>query len=222
VDLAYSIRAGHSAEETLLQLKAVGTEYVAIHGPKSREYYRDYQRPERVAVTLPVVYHAEDDTIYRMPAHPLAHLLQPAELPRHNALQPYVAAIEDPARPALTARWNGTSALSIAGPVRAGDAVEVQVNADPGWRAAQDGRNLEMSQDGLGFIVLRAAPAAQTRIELEYRGTSEQRLMAALCILAWLAALTALPLFEPLRLFVRRGQKRSSALPQTPEARTMN
>ena len=33
----------------LLQLKALGAEYVVVHGPESREYYRDFVRPERVA-----------------------------------------------------------------------------------------------------------------------------------------------------------------------------
>ena len=81
-DLAYRIRAasnlwpGHEAEDTLLELKALGAEYLVVHGPKSREYYRDFIRPDRVASALPVAFHTEDDTIYRLPSRPLAHLLK--------------------------------------------------------------------------------------------------------------------------------------------------
>jgi hypothetical protein len=48
-----------------------------------------------------------------------------------------------------------------------------------------------MTQDKLGFIVLHPAPSAATRIELHYWGTVEQRVMAALCALAWVTALVA-------------------------------
>ena len=80
----------------------------------------------------------------------------------------------------------------MTGAVRPGDVVSVQVNADRGWRATQDGREIEITQDKLGFIVLHPAPAVATRIELHYWGTVEQRVMAALCALTWVAALIAL------------------------------
>jgi hypothetical protein len=68
----------------------------------------------------------------------------------------------------------------------------VQVNADPGWQATQEGREIEITEDGLGFIVLHPAAAAATSIELRYRGTVEQRVMALVSVLAWVAALAAL------------------------------
>jgi hypothetical protein len=196
VDLAYRIRSG--SEGTLLDLKALGAQYVVIHGPKSREYYRDFMRPERVAGHLPVAFHMEDDTVYALAARPLAHLLRSGELPGEDArehaeaLVPYVAAIDDPSRPALVTRWTDTSSLTVAGPVPPDTVIEVQVNADPGWRATEAGREIAMTQDQLGFIVLHPAPAAAAHIELRYRGTAEQRIMAAVCILAWAAPLLAL------------------------------
>jgi hypothetical protein len=41
-------------------------------------------------------------------------------------------------------------------------------------------------------VVLHPAAAAATRIELHFAGTLEQRLMAALCALTWIASLFAL------------------------------
>jgi len=203
-DLAYNIRTGkdmrpgRETQDILLELKAMGTEYVVIHGPKSREYYRDFVRPERISSALPAVYREEDDTIYALPARPLANWLNPEELPGEDApihpgvLEPYIAALEDPARPALQTRWLGVDSLAIDGAAPPGRLVAVRVNADPGWQAFQDGRAIPIETDNLGFMVLRPAAAAATHIELHYRATAEPRLMAVLSALAWLAALAAL------------------------------
>jgi hypothetical protein len=191
-------RPGRETQDTLLELKAMGTEYVVVHGPKSREYYRDFVRPERIAAALPAVYREEDDTIYALPARPLANLLNPDELPgkdppeRPWVLEPYIAALEDPTRPALQTRWSGADALVIDGAAPAGRLVAVRVNADPGWQAFQDGRAIPIRTDNLGFMVLRPAATAATHIELDYRATAEPRLMAALSGLSWMAALAAL------------------------------
>jgi hypothetical protein len=202
-DLAYHIRTGtgtrpgRETQDTLLELKAMGTEYVVLHGPKSREYYRDFVRPE-IFAALPAVYREEDDTIYALPARPLAHLVTPGELPGKDAptrpwvLEPYIAALDDATRPALQTRWLGASTLVIDGAAPPGRLVAVRVNADPGWQAFQDGRAIPIEIDNLGFMVLRPAAAAATHIELHFRATAEPRLMAVLSALAWMAALAAL------------------------------
>ncbi len=201
VDLAWGIRAagnlwpGHETEDTLSKLQALGAEYVVVHGPKSQEYYRDFVRPERMAASLQPLYHTADDTIYALPPRRLAHLMRPEEIPNsdvrehHDALTRYVAAIVDPSRPALRSQWIGPSELAITGAAPPGHLVAVQVNADPGWRATQDGREIPITEDKLGFMVLHPSPAAATRIELIFRGTMEQRLMAAVSALTWLACL---------------------------------
>jgi hypothetical protein len=195
VDLARDMLSGGNP---LLELKTLGAEYVVVHGPKSREYYRDFIRPERMAAALQPVYHIEDDTIYALPPRPLAHLMSPEEIPdsdardHHEVLTRYVAAIDDPARPALHTQWIGTGTLAMTGAAPPGHLVAIQVNADPGWSATQDGREIPITQDKLGFVVLHPSPAAATRIELRFRGTIEQRIMAAVSALAWLTCLFAL------------------------------
>jgi len=197
VDLAYRVRVGSDAASTLIDLKALGAQYVVVHGAKSREYYRDFLRPQRLS-GLPVAYRTEDDAIYALPARPLAHLISRDEAPDSDvrshpeALARYVAAMEDPSRPPLAARWAGASVLEVSGPVPAGKLVAVQVNADPGWRATQDGREIAIARDGIGFMVLDAAPAAAARIELRYHGTGEQRIMAGVSAAAWVLALGGL------------------------------
>jgi hypothetical protein len=80
----------------------------------------------------------------------------------------------------------------MSGAALPGYLVAVQVNADPGWGAIQDDHEIPITQNKLGFVVLHPTPAAATRIELRFRGTTEQRIMAALCAMTWIASLFAL------------------------------
>ena len=126
-DLSYRVRTAkdlapdRETADTLLMLKAMATDYIVLHGPKSREYYRDFIRPERIATALPVAYRTEDDTIYTLPSHPLAHLVSAEELAGKSAdthpqvLERYVAAMDDPARPVLDTVWRDTNTLEITG-----------------------------------------------------------------------------------------------------------
>jgi hypothetical protein len=171
VDLAYRIRSGAS-ENPLPELAGLGAEYVVVHGPKSREYYRDFKRPDRLSSRVQPVYHIEDDTIYQLPTAPLAY----------------------DGRGALQVHWQDTSTLVITGAAPPSALVHVRVNADPGWRATQEGRPITIAQDALGFIQLSTEKTAETHIELRYRGTLEQRVMAGVSGLAWIVVLAALKL----------------------------
>ena len=190
VDMAWRIRTG--TEDPVPELKALDAQYVVVHGPKSREYYRDFLHPERLAA-LPVVYRTEDDTIYALPAGP-------------NPMQ---------------VRWLDAATLTVEGPVLPGQPISIKVNADPGWQATQNGRPVPLTKDDLGFIVLHPAPSPQAHLELHYQGTAEQRIMAAISVLAWLAALC---LVAPLRqTLIRPGRKtappsRPAAPPESPSS----
>ena len=213
VHFGYQIRTGSGSQpgrdgqDAILQLKALGGEYVVVHGPKSKEHYRDFRNPAKFEGLLESVYRDQDDMIYRLPYSSLAHLVHPEELPEHppiqgylQFLQAYVTAIDDPARPKLKTTWRDVGRLDIQGPVPANMLLSVQVSHDAGWTASQDGRPLPIEKDSLGFIVLRPHPAAPTRIELNYRGTGEQRVMAVLSLAAWLGALAGLLLWGELPL----------------------
>jgi hypothetical protein len=200
VDLVYAARTGKAdtgrgSIDLLTQLKAMAVEYVVVHGPKSREHYRDFANPRRFDEALRAVHRIEDDTIYRLPVVSLAHLVTPEELaPWHQVpnLDAYAAAIDDPSRPKLATAWRGTDVLEIRGPAPPGRVVSVQVNWDPGWAAFQDGRRLPVEKDMLGFVLLRPAESPATKVELRYEGTLEPRLMAGLSLAAWAAALAGL------------------------------
>lgn len=201
LDLAYQVRTGKSLRpgredsDAVLELRALGVEYVVVHGRNSKEYYRDYAEPERLAALLPAVYHADDDTIYRLPPLPLAHAVSEADLPGDEAashpdrLERYVAAMSG----ALRTSWLDSNRLVIEGAVPADRVVSVQVNADPGWTATQDGHDIPVAADRLGFIMLRPSASPATRIDLRYGGTFEQGFMTGLSAAVLLSVL-ALPL----------------------------
>ncbi|PWU05075.1 MAG: hypothetical protein C5B51_15445 [Terriglobia bacterium] len=206
VDLAYRIRtgkemrAGSEAQDTLRELRALGVEYVVVHGARSREYYRDFLRPERLAEVLPVAYHEENDTIYRLPAPRLAQSLAVEELPgkdvQHQpwALDAYLGAMEHSSRPLLRTEWKDAGYLVLDGDVPPDRLVALRINYDPGWRATQDGRRIETAADRLGFLVLHADAAPASHIELHYAGTGEQRVFALLSAVAWVGAFGMVPI----------------------------
>jgi hypothetical protein len=216
VDLAFQVRSGigstpgHRLDDAMIEMKAMAVEYLVIHGPQSREYYRDFASPGDFA-GLPVAWHEQDDTIYTVVQPSLAHVVFAAELPKYRvpwAMASLAAAVDDPARPRLTAAWQDQNTLRITGAILPQALVYVHVSHHPGWRATQDGRPVTIERDNLGFMIVRAGATAQSTIELHYGGTTEQRVMAAISALAWMAALAA--------LFRRRGRQRAPAVRNDP------
>jgi hypothetical protein len=182
IDLAYRIRTGEKLRpgDTDVYLKALGAEYVVLHGRRSREYYRDFLHPERLTGTPAL--QIEDDRVYTLGPRPPAHVLREEDLVREDprehpdALDRYVASMPSGA---LESRWTDASTIVLNG-APPGSTISVQVNADAGWRA----QGADIGADRMGFIVLRNASGGA--IELRYRGTAEQRIMAAISALAWI------------------------------------
>jgi hypothetical protein len=198
------MQEGHAA---VLQLRAMGAEYVAVHGPESKEYYRDFRNASKFEGLLERVYHQDNDSIYRLPFTSYAVLVKNGEVPqrlptgRHvQLLEPFVAAIDDSGRPKLRSTWNGTDELVLEGSVPEGFSAAVHVTYDPGWTATQDNRPLTVGRNAMGFIMLNPAPAAETRIVLRYNGTLEQKLMAGISLVAWLSALAGVVIARRRRL----------------------
>ncbi len=202
LDVIYQVRTGlgltpgAEGRDSLLLLKPMGVEYVVVHGPESKEYYRDYNFPAQFEGVAERVYHRDGDSIYRLPFRSYAHLVRREELPdvvpvglQYEAMTRYVRAMEDPSRPWLTARWRGASEMHIEGKVPDGMLAWVQVSHDPGWTASQDGVAAAVERDITGFLLIRARPAEQTRIVLRFRATAETRWFGLLSALSWIGAI---------------------------------
>ncbi len=202
IDLNYQILSGagnapgQEGATAVLQLKALAVEYVAVHGPGSREFYRDFRNPAKFEGLLERVYVREGDVVYRVPFVSYAHLVRPEEMPGRVPtgrdavlLESYVKAIEDPERPKLESRWAGASALEIRGRVPEGMRVSVQVTHHPGWKAFQDGAPVPVEKDALGFLLLKPRPAPQASIRLIFESGLGTKIAAAISVLAWLGGI---------------------------------
>ena len=194
VHFSYQIRTGLGSApatetaEALLQMKALGVEYVVVHGPESDEYYRDYRNPLKFEGTLDKPYSQGNDWVYRVPFRSLAHLIRAEEQPAYahrGWLGRYVAAIEDSHRPALQTQWLNPSVLEVRGPMPAGHDVVLAVTEESGWRATQDGKPIRLERNALNFIVAKTIPSTNSTIRFEYRGTPEQRGFGVLSAFVW-------------------------------------
>ncbi len=202
VDISYQVRTdlesrrGEEAADAVLQLRALGVEYIVVHGPKSQEFYRDMKYPDKFEGVLEKVWSEGDDRIYRLQPVRYAHLVSPSELPgqpprgnKLRAIAPYVAAMDDPARPALNFTWQGPSAATISGPVPPGQLIAVAISFEDGWEAWQDGAAIPIQRTQLGFFMVVPRAAAQTTISLRYRAPLETRLAAGVSALCWISCL---------------------------------
>jgi hypothetical protein len=205
VYLIYHLRTGLGrpsdarGPDAVRLLQFAGVEYVAIHGPASREHWRDIANPDMFEGLLERVYGNDSDAVYKLPFAGLAHLMLEKELPPREPVgydgglaEPYVRAIADASRPRLRTRWEGSSAIHIDGSFPPEMLVSLQVLYDGGWRAWQDGQPLEVGRDTVGYILLRPQSAGSGGIRLQYLGTREHRTFAAFSGLVWVVALAGL------------------------------
>lgn len=202
------MRKGREGPDSVLLLKAFGIEYLVVHGPRSREYYRDMRNAARFEGLLEKVYTVEDDAVYRVPFRSLAHVMWGDELERNLSaatLERFVSALEDPARPTLQVEWEGPNRIRIrGGVVPRGSVVSLLVSYANGWSALQDGRPVLVDADPLGFIRVETRATGNLDLLLEFGPTAEQRGFALLSF----ATLCGLCLW-PLKM--RAGTRRAEA-----------
>src|SRR5262249_34818861 len=153
---AYEIYYGY---EPVLWLKAMGARGVTVPGPTSSEHFKPFRNPMQFESVLPVLWREDGNTIYGVPSRSrsLAHVVprsalapsRPAGGPIEGTdLKVYVDALEDPVNALAELSWASRRSGRIRATVAAGDAISVQVNYHPGWRATVQGRELPIRPDG--------------------------------------------------------------------------
>ncbi len=195
----YQIRTGEASKpgaeltDARNELEALAAEYIVVHDAGSEEYYKDIKAPAMFEGLGPAVFApTPNDRVYKLPYRSHAALVDASELPKSRAkedIHAFAAAIADTSRPALGTKEMSPSHWTIEGPTPQGKQIAFSMNWDPGWRATQDGAPIEVKQNALGMILLEPRPAPVSRIELDYQGTTQQKVFFAISIGVWIVSI---------------------------------
>jgi hypothetical protein len=186
----------NDAEVSVLWLKALGVQAVAVSGPASAEFYKTMRNPKKFEGVLEPLYRFDtDDVIYRVgrPA-PLSRVVPRSALVLRTPvdgldvepLRPYVAALDDPGMPRSEFRWTSMHSADIVTHVDASQVVSVQMAWHKGWHATANGKSTPVRRDGIGLMFIDPGVAGPCKIQMLYDGGLEM-LMAK-----WIFALTFL------------------------------
>lgn len=192
----------HDAEDSIFWLKAYGNQAIYVPGPASREHYHPVVNPHKFDGLLPVLWHDEDDTIFGVPqrSRSMAHVIPRSALvirqPIHGLdLDParaYVAALDDPSLPLAQLRWTSPSTAVIETNMNSGQLVSVQETWQAGWQARTSGRDVPVSSDKLGLIVIDPGCNGPCRIDLSFGVTTEAWVCRALSLAVTILAIVSL------------------------------
>lgn len=206
LDAAYGAdpRPVEDAHIALAWLKAYGAGAVCVSGPKSPEFWKPYLHPQKFDGVLPVLWQADDTTIYRIPQRTAswAHVIPEAAVIRDEPRKPadlseierFNQAVDDPALPPAELEWKGRNRMEVRSTLQAGQVLALQVNYHPGWHATVGGHSVPLRKDGLGLTWLSPGCNGACTVELEYDGGWELRLCRWVSILALLGLVIGLPL----------------------------
>jgi hypothetical protein len=193
--------ADHRIDIQALWYKAYGVDAVIVPGRDSPEFWGPHLRGHKFDGVFPVVWDERDTRIYAVsrPARTLAHVIPqlamvsrpPAGLADTAQIVTYIAAVEDAAAPRATFEWLQDSRARIRATLDANQALSVQVTYHPGWKATAGARDVPISKDGLGQMILSPGRPGDYDISLVYDGGWESTLCRALSAIVLLAVTIA-------------------------------
>jgi hypothetical protein len=204
-----AFNSGDTPEEdariALAWLRAYGVGAVCVSGPKSPEFWKPYRHPGKFEGMLPVLWRADDTSIYRIPQRTasLAHVVPKSAVIRHSPRGPsdkaeierYVAALDDPSLPLAEFHWEGRNRILIQTVADPGQAISVQVSYHPGWHVTAGNRHPRLQKDGLGLIWFRPDCDGPCVVRMDYDGGWELRLCRWISYLALAGLLFAVPVW---------------------------
>ncbi len=174
VEPYYQATFGEDPELTRVWMQAFGVDAIAVHDKQSTEIYHDYVRTDLFARQLEPVYSSgEGDVLYRTPRRfpERARVVRQGELAaiptiqrpvNTDHLRAYAAAVENGPESRLQLKREAPDRIRILGRFTQGEALVVQENFDPAWRAfSAAGASLPVQRDPLGFLLVTAPPGDQ-------------------------------------------------------------
>lgn len=183
-------------------MKAFGVHAVTVSEANGKEVYRNYQNPAQFQGLLPEIWREGGDVIYGVPARcpSLIHVVPVGAIvrarPRHgldmDEISRFTAGLDDPSLPCAAVHWESWTKATITAGFGPSQALAIQINYFPGWRATAHDQKLRVARDGLGLMYIEPGRTGPTTIILEYADTPEKtiarmaQVAAALALAFWL------------------------------------
>jgi hypothetical protein len=192
----YQLRMEKDAQRDVYWLQSLGADAVMFHEGNSQEIYHEVRNPRKFMGVLPVIYDRGGDIVYRVPRRPgLARVVDEERILKLRAvpwsnqdkaqLRAYAETMEAIDTPARYSRPD-IDEIRVSAASGPGQAVLVQENFDPGWRAFVDGKPAGIEEDIMGFMRVRPAPG-EHEIRFVYEMTAEARVGMWISIASLLA-----------------------------------
>ena len=171
---------------SVLWLKALGAQAVEVTGPGSTEVFKDFRDPNKFDGILNVLWRDRGDVLYGVgiPHRSLARVVPRANLvartPTSAAdvepLRPYVAALDDSSMPEAPFSWSSAHSARIVTNLAPGQVISWQESFHKGWHASVNGRDVPITRDALGVMIIDVQVTGPVTVDLNYDGGLEMRL----------------------------------------------
>jgi hypothetical protein len=177
----FHVYAGDNQQFMVNLLRAYGCDAMIGGGKDSAEWYHPISHTEKLR-GLAELWRDGGDAIYAIPrrSRSLAHAMRPADVMMRplvlygfSALDPYLAALDNPEYPPAEFRWRAPSAAGVTADLKPDQILSVQIAWDKGWNAYTGGRRLDTWSDKLGQMVVEPHCNGPCTVELKYDGGTE-------------------------------------------------
>src|ERR1017187_8649595 len=177
----FHVYAGDNQQYMVDLLRAYGCDAMIGGGADSAEFYHPISHTEKLR-GLTELWRDGGDAIYDIPrrGRSLAHVIRPGDvmlrpLARYgfSALDPYLAALDNPDYPPAAFQWRAPSAASVTADMQPDQVLSVQIAWDQGWRASVAGRKVPLWSDKLGQMVVEPRCSGPCTVEIVYDGGTE-------------------------------------------------
>lgn len=199
---------------SVMWLKALGVQGIAVSGPGSTEVYKDFRDPKKFDGLLDVLWRDGGDVFYQVgkPHRSLARVVPRTSLvprtPRDasdvDPLRAYVAALDDPSMPEAPFTWTSAHSARIVTSLVSGQVISWQESYHEGWHASVNGHAVPLTRDALGLMTIDPQTTGPMTIDLTYDGGVEMRLAH------WLSIGTLIAFLVWLQRAVSKGRGHSA------------
>jgi hypothetical protein len=194
----WQILLGPELDLSVFWMQILGIDVALVNEKHSKEWYHDYQYPQKFVGRLPVLHDDRaGNIIYAVPRrYPgLARVVDRGRIDAlpaipgngdESSLSAWHEVVEKGPEAPTATRWEGTDILHVTAPVAENQSVLVQVSYDQNWRAYSGGRRLPIRNTKLGLILIDTPPGKHD-IRLEFPTPFSNKVGRSVTVLSLLA-----------------------------------